>query len=712
FKKNKKQKIIFNFNIKYKKKNTHTTSRGGGGARRLDGKNSSFLDLKQKIDYNKNYKLKEIDKDEIKDSYQIKWVGKNYAKLQENLKPQTVIVSDTSLNESPQNQNSKNLFLTGDNLEVLKHLVCAYENKVDMIYIDPPYNTGSDDFVYKDKFEFTAEQLENTLELSPDEARKIKNLYGKSSHSAWLTFMYPRLKIAMQLLKDSGVIFMSIDDNECANLKLICDEIFGDGNFVGDLIWLKGNAQNDAHDMQKNYDHTLVYRKRINENSVLFDHIIQEKEVFEENGKYWYVGAGMVMGGGEGGTLSGRPNLGYSVYYNPKTKDFKAIEDQNKELAKTSTDIAKIYTDNKELLDTGYAIIRPPQNGSQLGCWKWGIKRFNSEKNRILIKKSNNGYSIYRKEFIEETIAVYKKDNKNFAKLNKKFPLKSFFGVSSAEGTNDLSELFEGKKVFTNPKPLNLISHFIKSATKSNDIILDFFAGSGTTAQAVMQLNADDGGNRKFILCTLDEPVKKDSPAQKAGFKTIDEIARERIIRASKKIQEKIMPQNLNNFDAGFKHYFFKEANIETLDKIENFDLNQTKLLADDMISPFSQFSLSKRGDKNNGAETILNTWFIDDGYTFEDRAKIEILNLQNYKAYYAPEFSRLYLIYPDTENWTSESLKTLLNKMGKNEISVTNIIIYAYSFNFKNLTELKNNLNANIKNADIIKNLKVLERY
>ncbi|MBR1942241.1 site-specific DNA-methyltransferase, partial [bacterium] len=186
--------------------------------------------IKESIDFNEDFRLDWHDPDEATDGYQLKWIGKDYARLQAGTQTETVIIPDIKHNEKDENKNSQNLFFTGDNLEVLKHLQNAYSRSVNMIYIDPPYNTGKE-FIYSDEFEFSDEQLENMLGLTDDEIKRLHSINGRSSHSAWLTFMYPRLKIARKLLTDDGIIFISIDDNEQANLKLICDEIFGEANF-------------------------------------------------------------------------------------------------------------------------------------------------------------------------------------------------------------------------------------------------------------------------------------------------------------------------------------------------------------------------------------------------------------------------------------------------------------------------------------------------
>lgn len=205
--------------------------------------------------------LKENNIDELSSGYQLDFIGKNLAKKQAGERPSTVIVPDMEHNEKPENKKSKNLFLTGDNLEVLRHLQSAYQNSVDFIYIDPPYNTGSDGFVYPDKFEYTDEQLKDNFALTDKELERLKSIQGKSTHSAWLTFMYPRLYLAKKLLKDSGVIFVSIDDNEQANLKLLMDNIFGEEAFVSNVIWQSRTSISNDFEISMNHNSTLIYSK-------------------------------------------------------------------------------------------------------------------------------------------------------------------------------------------------------------------------------------------------------------------------------------------------------------------------------------------------------------------------------------------------------------------------------------------------------------------
>ncbi|GAA7437782.1 hypothetical protein ID1001_03280 [Helicobacter pylori] len=301
------------------------------------------------------------DFSEIKEEgYGLDFVGKKIA-LNEAFKKNNKILKP--LNES----TSKHILIKGDNLDALKILKQSYSEKIKMIYIDPPYNTKNDNFIYSDDFSQSNEETLKQLDYSKEKLDYIKNLFGSKCHSGWLRFMYPRLLLAKDLLKQDGVIFISIDDNEAAQLKLLCDEIFGEGNFLSSLTWLKGNAQNDAQYFQNNYENILTYAKHIealNLNRIAFK---QEVKVFCENDKYYYEGAGLTMGGGDGGSLENRPNLGYTFYYNPTTKDIKPIMDYDKEDAKKHTDI---YKDNVELIEKGYTPIRPPKMGVGNGRWK------------------------------------------------------------------------------------------------------------------------------------------------------------------------------------------------------------------------------------------------------------------------------------------------------------------------------------------------------
>ncbi|MFL1971284.1 site-specific DNA-methyltransferase [Helicobacter pylori] len=528
-------------------------------------------------------KLKALlgDFSEIKEEgYGLDFVGKKIA-LNQAFKKNNKILKP--LNKS----TSKHILIKGDNLDALKILKQSYSEKIKMIYIDPPYNTKNENFIYSDDFSQSNEEVLKTLDYSKEKLDYIKNLFGSKCHSGWLSFMYPRLLLARDLLKQDGVIFISIDDNECAQLKLLCDEIFGERNFLSSLTWLKGNAQNDAQYFQNNYENILVYAKHVEALSLNRLTYKQEVKVFCENDKYYYEGAGLTTGGA-GGTLNARANLGYSIYYNPKTLDFQGIDDYDKELAKSSNDENLVYSDRQDLLKQGYEIIRPPKKGVGLGRWTWALDTFNSNKNIISIKKnSRNEYVICKKEFLDKNQVKQNENGEFYAILDKSSPARNVIeNIGGGNGTKEVNDLFN-QKIFNNPKPLKLINRLIELSTNEGDIILDFFAGSGTTAHAVLESNKSDyqklseGGlfnglnaafkERRFILVQLDEKIdpKKNKSAHdfclntlKSISPSIFDITEERIKRAGAKIQEACP-----NLDVGFRAFEIIDDETHANDK-------------------------------------------------------------------------------------------------------------------------------------------------
>ncbi|GAA9114850.1 hypothetical protein HpHA165_03000 [Helicobacter pylori] len=532
------------------------------------------------------------DFSEIKEEgYGLDFVGKKIA-LNQAFKKNNKILKP--LNES----TSKHILIKGDNLDALKILKQSYSEKIKMIYIDPPYNTKNENFIYSDDFSQSNEEILKTLDYSKEKLDYITNLFGSKCHSGWLSFMYPRLLLAKDLLKQDGVIFISIDDNECAQLKLLCDEIFGEGNFLSSLTWLKGNAQNDAQYFQNNYENILAYAKHVealNLNRMAYK---QEIKVFCENDKYYYEGAGLSMGGGDGGSLENRPNLGYTFYYNSMTKDIKPIMDYDREDAKKHTDI---YKDNIELIEKGYTPIRPPKMGVGNGRWKWALEKSLTELDRILIKKSKNGYSVLRKEWVDKNQVKQNENGEFYAILDKSSPTRNVIeNIGGGNGTKEVNALFN-QKIFNNPKPLKLINRLIELSTNKGDIILDFFAGSGTTAHAVLESNKSDyqklsegGGGlfnglnatfkeRRFILVQLDEKIdsKKNKSAHdfclntlKSPSPSIFDITEERIKRAGAKIKEACA-----HLDVGFRAFEIIDDETHANDKNLN-EANQKDLFA------------------------------------------------------------------------------------------------------------------------------------
>lgn len=387
-------------------------------------------------------------------------------KVDEELKTKIpVFVEDKDLEIKSDDNKSFNFLLEGDNLHSLYLLEKTHKEKIDLIYIDPPYNTGNKDFVYDDSY------------LSKDDGFK---------HSKWLSFMEKRLKIAYKLMKEEGIIFISIDDNEQAQLKLLCDEIFGDINCLGILptiMNLKGNQ--DQFGFAGTHEYTLVYSKNITKCSIGYFEVDEEKieeEWLQDEIGYYKKGASL-KSTGVNAPKEKRPNLYFPIYVLNK-KQGGMINENNKCELKWSLDYYE-----------GYVPVFPITNGKEM-TWRWSKNKFKNEYYNVIITSDG-----------KEGISFYKKQRPALGDIPTQKP-KSFFykpEYSSGNGTNQLLNIF-GTKVFNNPKPVELIKDFIKLGTLREDAtILDFFAGSGTTAQAIMELNEEYNKNMKFILCTNNE---------------------------------------------------------------------------------------------------------------------------------------------------------------------------------------------------------------
>ena len=473
--------------------------------------------------------------DETEERYQFTWPDKRAAVRLANT-PTTMTLRPCR-EESVDFDNTQNLYIEGDNLDVLKVLRETYLGKVKMIYIDPPYNTGND-FVYNDGFGKDKGTFEETSGLFDEDGNQTIDPMQRNTesngrfHTDWLNMIYPRLKVAKDLLTDDGVIFISIDDNEVENLKKLCNEIFGESNFIAQLATvmnLKGN--NDQFGFAGTHEYTLVYAKSILNIEDLNGISLTEEDYADyteqdEHGKY-KIGA-TLMRTGEAGFRSKRPKGFYPIYVAYDYTSFDVIRHND-------TDIV-VYPLTKEGVEMSWR--RSPENLHQT-------------RNEFVIKKTTNGISFYKKQRLEEDMKRGKKPKTLFYKPE----------YSSGNGTGMLKELFQGR-LFDNPKPIALISDFIKIGTNNESIILDFFSGSATTAHAVMKLNAEDGGNRKFIMVQLPEKTDEKSEAYKAGYKNICEIGKERIRRAGKKIKEET-GLSAQNLDIGFRVLKLDTSNME-----------------------------------------------------------------------------------------------------------------------------------------------------
>ncbi len=452
-----------------------------------------------------------------KERYGLNWVGKRESILKANTSIKKTLhpIKEKSIDF----ENTKNLYIEGDNFEALKIIQESYLNKIKMIYIDPPYNTGKD-FIYKDRFAQSKKEYEGEVETVDEEGVKLfKNTDSNGRfHSDWLSMMYERLLIARDLLREDGVIFISIDDNEMHNLRHLCNEVFGEGNYIQEIIWEKKfSPQNDAKFFSLNHEQIICYAKN--------------KEKFQRN-------------------LLPMTDEQKSRYKNLDNDPRGPWQSGDLTVArKTERDIYEIITPSGKK-------IYPPEGRS------WAISKQKFEEllkdNRIWF--GPKGENVPRlKRFLSD--------------IQQGMVPKSIWYYNEVghtqEARQETKKLFDNKAFFDYPKPVRLLKRILHLSTSKTDIILDFFSGSATTAHAVMQLNAEDGGNRQFIMVQIPKVVDEKSKSFKAGFRTIAEIGRERIIRTAKKIKEDFRDKEyINSLDFGFRYFKVDSSNFKDTKEI------------------------------------------------------------------------------------------------------------------------------------------------
>lgn len=466
--------------------------------------------------------------------YHLNWPGKREALLTANAPIAKTL--RPCREESVDFDTTKNLFIEGDNLEALKLLQETYLGQVKMIYIDPPYNTGND-FIYEDDFAENAEEfLKRSNQKDAEGNRLVANTEANGRfHSDWLSMIYPRLKLARNLLRDDGAIFISIDDGEVQNLRKVCDEIFGEDNFIANVVWQKKYAvSNDDPGIAPMHDHILAYRKTSS---------------FSRN-------------------LLPRTEKQRSRYTNP---------DNDPRGPWTSGEYVSSKSKNER--PTLWYPITHPVTGEEIWPDENAVWRYTKDKHQQMVDENrlfwgnDYSYKIPRmKRFLSEIQdGVVPSTWWPFSEVG-----------HNDEGQKETAKLV-GKKVFSTPKPVKLLKRIVHLSTSNEDLCLDFFAGSGATANAVLDLNAEDGGNRKFIMVQLPEPCDERSEAFKAGYKTIAEISKERIRRAGKKIRQD-SPLTTQNLDIGFRVLKVDSSNMSdvyyTPDAIEQ---GQLKILTDNI---------------------------------------------------------------------------------------------------------------------------------
>jgi adenine-specific DNA-methyltransferase len=703
---------------------------------------SHCFDKNGKFDFEK-FKT-ELESKEIeisKENYGMDWLGKSYARLLASDPATTLLKEDTDWNSKPENKNSQNLLLKGDNLEVLKHLSNSYHEQVKMIYIDPPYNTGSDGFVYADDRKFEIKEFAGLAGVDEEKAKKILSFVKSksNSHSAWLTFMYPRLYIAKQLLKDDGVIFVSIDDNEVAQLRLLMDEIFGEENFVGQIVWHKKTQPSFlSKEISVVKEYILFYKKAFNTIYTLGGYTDPDKNIE-------------------------LLNISNSLSKRNFRKEYVVIEN-----GKYSGTLRKGIYGNEplqiELTDDLVVKDGKPFNDFVLkGRFKWGQEK---------IDESFSENDIFHIKSIKSLRPTIERNNKvtNIKPiidiLSKKFDPNI---ATNTDASSEIDSLFIKKEIFSNPKPSRLIKYLIKSITYNylDSVVLDFFAGSGTTGDAVMQLNAEEGGNRRYILVQWPEAIDKkknktafdfvvelqstppskdgtpqegnftnlshnsatqegnfdtytqeenfgESPTTKGNFEpTIFEITKERLVRAAKKIQLQQKEKNdkkVNQLefeekpkkeiplvrggtegDGVFELPDFGFKIFETVPIWEDFEFVAEKLDPENEL--FNETKLT-----NEDLQTLLTTWKTFDGIPLSQ--DLQAIDLDGYIGYYGNK--KLYLM---SKGFETKNLKELLEKIDTDSsFQPSSIIVFGYNFDSKNLREIPENMSsyANKKQIEI----------
>lgn len=607
--------------------------------------------------------------DLVKEGSGFNFLGKNYASLLSSMDTTTVLVPDTEHNEKPENKDSQNVYISGDNLDALKHLVKSYSGKVKCIYIDPPYNTGSDGFVYNDKFKFTAEELEEKLSISEEQAQRIfaMTTRGAASHAAWLTFMMPRLQYAKDLLSDDGVIFISIDENEQANLKLLCDYVFGEENHAGEIIW-KNSSKNDEDYISMQHEYILVY---VNSKEYNTGEWIEPKQGTDE---------------------IFRAFDGFKAKHG---NDWKVIHKEALAWYKQFPPSDPIYASKHYSWMDERGVYFPDNiSGPNYGQYRYDVLHPVTGK---VVKEPDSGWRFPEETMIEKIKEGYihfgddettVPNKKTYLEDTLNQSLTSIIYRDGRVASKHLTELM-GTNCFSNPKDPEVIAKLLNAVgVKSGDIVVDFFSGSATTAESVLAMN-DQDSNIKFILVqieeNLDESLSRATGRAKTVVKnaieicdnlnvphTIDQIGMERIKRAAKKIKG---DKPLFVGDLGFKHYTLQEPDENTIDQMLKFE--PTDVFGYNLLEKF-------------GKDTVLATYAMRDGYGLTP--KFEEIMFGSYTAYLCGK--HLYML--ESEFDVEKDLIDMVDKYNKDHsFPADNVVLFGYSFNFGQTDAIKKNLGA-----------------
>ncbi|QBP18182.1 site-specific DNA-methyltransferase [Acetilactobacillus jinshanensis] len=677
--------------------------------------NSKFMErLKKKLpeffDKNDNFKLDKFKSSlennnikELQDGYQLNFIGKNYARQQTGELPHTVIAPDKVHNKSEFNKHSKNLYLSGDNLEGLRHLQASYYHKIDAICIDPPFNTGSDDFIYPDNFELSDNILKEQFNLTDKQLKQLKNIRGTSTHSAWLTFMYPRLYLAKNLLRNHGLIFIFIDDNEQADLKILMNDIFGENDFVSQIAVETSKAQGlkvraaEKGEIVGNKQYVLLYEFNNNNDYSL------RKPLYDYNPHYDAHFSKILV-------KNKLVSLCDYIYKN--TNQLKLIDNISNQIHK------KFVTKNLSYFLKMIPEISKFINSNANRIFEDAAANFNIP-NNVKHKINSDCFPVKFKKYL----LIRTGGNK----IRQLLPLKNTFHLSNdlrpkygrSVIRGDLWKGFsadmmninkEGNVAYKNgKKPVRLIQQLLEWSGIKNGIIMDFFAGSATTADAVMRNNIINNSNNSYIMMQINNPIyrikyssnghkkvviaKGAKSAYKQGYKTLDQIGLKRISN-SEKVLRKNHPLKANKLDLGFKHFYITKSDLKSLNSLSlndlSFDDNTEQLHMFDPYNVINSFSSKELciPCKCNGFDTLLSTFLIDDGYNIN--ADIHYVNL---KGYNLPIISneQAYILSSD---WHNEQTRSLLNLIGNNNISIQTVVIFKYTVSFADVKELENGLN------------------
>lgn len=579
------------------------------------------------------------------DTFSLNFVGKEYAKLLADAETDTVITPLTD-NESEEDVNSKNTYYIGDNLQVLKHLRYSYENKVDVIYIDPPYNTGSDEFSYNDDFLFDLEKLTEIVG-NEEKAQRILDLQGRSSHSAWLAFMYPRILLGYKLLSEIGIMFISIDDNEQSNLKFLLDEIFGESNILANnTVIVKTEGRRYGH-FAKTHETLYVYAK--NAELVQMREVQKDDVTFDYSDEYGGFNLqGLRNRNAKKFNITNRANLCYPFYVNTFEEDENGF-----------MPISLEYVD-------GWEEVYPAKANGVQSVWRWG--KGEGEKSRIEF------HNLTAQRNDKREINIFQK------KRSKTQPQKTLWqdkAFTSFRGTRELDNYFGTSEYFETPKPISLLERILEiSPAKQDMIILDYFSGSATTADAVMRMNAKDGLERQYIMVQIPENIPEDKLAYKDGYRTLDELGRERIRIAAKNIKN----ETKKTIDYGFQTLEVHESPVLSLDHLVEFspEIPQQTTIGIDAEEHVAKYDYKGTG----GLHTLLATWLLRDGYGRLARASE--VKLGDYTAYHYGK--RLYLVQ---EGLISDNVVELLRLIDTKELDIRSVTVFVPSMQFAELLEL-----------------------